>query len=89
MDFFNSLTLDLKLLVVGMAGCALMGLFASNQKAEKRALIVFAILAAAGVYRFTHLPGDQQAAKRAVVTSVPQSTPVAPKHKPLESTFAK
>ena len=87
MDFFNSLTLDLKLLVVAMAGCVLLGLFASNKKTEKRVLVLFAVLAVAGIYRFTHLP--DQAAKRAGVTSVPQSTPEAPKKKPLESTFAK
>lgn len=89
MDFFNSLTLDLKLLVVGMAGCVLLGLFASNKKTEKRVLVLFAVLAVAGIYRFTHLPQNETAARRAAATPMPQSPPVAQKKKPLESTFAK
>lgn len=89
MDFFNSLTLDLKILVVGMAGSALLALFSGNQKAEKRYTIAFAVLAAAGVYRFTQLPGDDQAQRSAAIPSAPYSVPAAPKHKPLESTFAK
>jgi len=88
MDFFNSLTLDLKLLVAGMVGCALLGLFAGNQKTEKRALIVFAVLAAVGVYRFTHLPEDENA-RRAAAPPAGQFKTVKPQHKPLESTFAK
>lgn len=88
MDFFNSLTLDLKIIVVGLAGCALLGLFSGNQKTERRYIIVFALLAAAGVYRFTHLPEDET--QRSVSTPpVPHSVPAAPKHRPLESTFAK
>lgn len=85
MDFFNSLTPDLKLLVVGMAGCAFLALFTGNQKTEKRYMIVFTVLAAASVYRFTHLPGDE----RSVATpSTPHSVPAAAKPKPLVSTFA-
>jgi hypothetical protein len=88
MDFFNSLTLDLKILVVAIAGCALLALFTGNRKAEKRYMIVFAVLAAAGVYRFTQLPGDDPS-HRSVGT--PSATPVtaAPPRKPLVSTFAK
>jgi len=89
MDFFNSLTLDLKILVVGIAGCALLALFTGNQKTEKRYMIVFAVLAVIGIYRFTHLPGSDQAQKTAGTPSSPQSAPVATKPKPLESTFAK
>ena len=89
MDFFHSLTLDLKILVVGIAGCALLALFTGNQKTEKRYMIVFAVLAAIGVYRFTHLPGNDQAPRSAGTPSSPQSAPVATKHKPLESTFSK
>jgi hypothetical protein len=89
MDFFNSLTLDLKMLVVGIAGCALLALFSGNQKAEKRYRIVLAVLAAAGVYRFTHLPEDDQAQRRASTPSAPHSVTAAPKPRPLESTFAK
>lgn len=89
MDFFNSLTLDLKILVVAIAGCALLALFSGNQKAEKRYMIVFAVLAAAGVYRFTHLPGNDQAQRSASTPAAPITVPEAPKHKPLVSTFAK
>ena len=48
MDFFNSLTLDLKVLVAAIAGCALLAMISSNQKTEKRAMIAFAVLAAVG-----------------------------------------
>jgi hypothetical protein len=89
MDFFNALTLDLKILVGVMAGCALLALFSGNQKTEKRSMIVFAVLTAVGVYRFTHLPGNDQAGRNAATPSVPHSVPAAPKHKPLESTFAR
>jgi hypothetical protein len=89
MDFFNSLTLDLKIVLVGLAGCALLALFAGNQKTEKRSMIVFAILAAVGVYRFTHLPGNDQAQRSVSKSAPPHSVPAAPKHKPLESTFAR
>jgi hypothetical protein len=89
MDFFNSLTLDLKMLVVGIAGCALLALFSGNQKSERRYMIVFAVLGAAGVYRFTHLPGDDHAQRSAATPSAPHSVPAAPQHKPLVSTFAK
>lgn len=89
MDFFNSLTLDLKVLVVAIAGCAVLALSTSNKKAEKRYTIVFAVLAAVGIYRFTHLPGDGQAQRSASTPSVPQPAPPPPKPKPLQSTFAK
>jgi hypothetical protein len=89
MDFFHSLTLDLKIIVVGLAGCVLLALFAGNKKTEKRYMIVLAVLAAAGVYRFTHLPVDDQAVRSAATRAAPQSVTAAPKHKPLESTFAK
>lgn len=89
MDFFNSLTLDLKILVVGIAGCALLALFTGNQKAEKRYMIVFAVLAAVGVYRFTHLPGHDQAQRSAATPPAPAHVTAPPQHKPLVSTFAK
>lgn len=89
MDFFNSLTLDLKILVVGIAGCGLLALFSGNQKSEKRYMIVFAVLAAVGVYRFTQVSGDGQAQRSAATPSVAQPAPPPPKPKPLESTFAR
>ena len=88
MDFFNSLTLDLKMLVVAIAGCALLALISGNQKAEKRYMLVFAVLAAVGVYRFTQVEveaPEQSAATRAA----PQPVTPAPKHKPLVSTSAR
>lgn len=88
MDFFNSLTLDLKMLVVGIAGCVLLALFSSNRKAEKRYMVVLAVLAAAGVYRFTHVPGDD-AQRSASTRSAPPAAPSPPKRTPLVSTSAK
>jgi len=89
MDFFNSLSLDLKMLVVGIAGSALLALFSGNRKAERRYLVVLAVLAAAGVYRFTHIAGDDQAQRGAAARSAPHTATSPPKHRPLESTFAK
>jgi hypothetical protein len=89
MDFFNSLTLDLKILVVGMAGCVLLALFSGNQKTEKRCIVVLTVLVAIAVYRFTRLPGDDEAQRSVSTRPVPHSVPATPKHKPLESTFAR
>jgi hypothetical protein len=85
MDFFNSLTLDLKVLLVGIAGCALLALFSGNRNAEKRYMLVLAVLTAAGVYRFTQISGSDHAA----VASVPHAVTPPPKHTPLVSTSAK
>ena len=91
MDFFHSLTLDLKVLVVVIAGCALLALFSGNQKAEKRYLVILVVLAAAGVYRFTHLPGDDQAQKSAAAAAEPHpaKAPPASPRAPIASTSAK
>ena len=89
MDFFNSLTLDLKLMVAAMVGCTLLAIFTGNQKTEKRYMVVFAVLVAASIYRYNHLPGDDQARKSAATGPVPHSVPAAPKHRPLESTSAR
>ena len=88
MDFFNSLTLDLKMLVVGIAGCVLLALFSGNRKAEKRYMVVLTVLVAAGVYRFTQLPAHVDAEARAATRSVPQPTE-PPKRTPLVSTSAR
>lgn len=85
MDFFNSLTLDLKMLSVGIAGCVLLALFSGNRKAEKRYMVLLTVLAAAGVYRFAQLPDDVDAQASAATRAVP----VQPKHTPLVSTSAK
>jgi hypothetical protein len=89
MDFFNSLTLDLKMLVVGIAGCVLLALFSGNRKAEKRYMVVLAVLAAAGVYRFTQIPGNDDAQRSAATRPAPPVTPAPAKQTPLVSTSAK
>jgi hypothetical protein len=89
MDFFNSLTPDLKMLVVAIAGCALLTLFSGNKKAEKRYMLAFTVLAAVGVYRFTHVAGDDHEQRSAGTRSAPQAATVPAKHIPLASTSAK
>ena len=89
MDFFNSLPLDLKMLVVGIAGSALLALFSGNRKAEKRYMLVLAILTAAGVYRFTNVSGAEQAAGSAPASPPSHVVKAPPKHVPLVSTSAK
>jgi hypothetical protein len=89
MDFFNSLPLDLKMLVVGIAGAALLALFSGNHKSEKRYMVVLALLAAAGVYRFTHIAGDAQRAVSADERSAPRAGAASPRKVPLVSTSAK
>ena len=86
MDFFHSLSLDLKVLVVAIAGFALLALFSGNRKAEKRYLAVLAVLAAVGAYRFTHMPGAEQAEASSTTTTVVKASG---KHVPLVSTSAK
>ena len=88
MDFFNSLTLDLKMLVVGIAGCVLLALFCGNRKSEKRYMVVLTVLVAAGVYRFTQLPGKVDAGTSAASPSGPLA-PAPGKRTPLVSTSAK
>lgn len=88
MDFFNSLSLDLKLLLVGISGCALLALFSGNAKSEKRYMVVLVLLSAAGVYRFAHhAPSGDEFEARA--TPVSHGVVVPDKHTPLVSTFAK
>jgi hypothetical protein len=87
MDFFHSLSLDLKLLVVGIAGCALLALFSGNRRTEKRYMLVLVLLAVAGVYRFTH--GGAPEPELAASTPAPHFVKAAPVHRPLVSTSAK
>jgi apolipoprotein N-acyltransferase len=89
MDFFNSLTLDLKMLVIGIAGCVVLALFSGNRKSEKRYLVLLAVLAAVGVYRFARVPPEDPAPRSATTRAVPPTVTAPPKHKPLESTSAK
>lgn len=88
MDFFNSLPLDLKMLLVGIAGCVLLALFSTNAKSEKRYTFVLVLLTAAGVYRFTHA-GGEDADTRVAARSTAHVVTSAPKHVPLVSTSAK
>lgn len=89
MDFFNALPLDLKMLVVAIAGAALLAVFSGNRKNEKRYMLVVALLAIGAVYRFTHLPAAEPAERTAADGSKPQFVKVAPKHQPIVSTSAK
>ena len=88
MDFFNSLTLDLKMLVVGIVGCAVLALFSGNRKTEKGYMLALALLTAVGVYRFRHTAADDQE-MRAAASSAPTAITAATKHAPLVSTSAK
>src|SRR4051812_14278623 len=56
MEFFNSLSLDLKMVVVAIAGCTLLALFSGKAKTEKKYVLVLALLSIFGVYRFTPSP---------------------------------
>ena len=86
MDFFNTLTLDLKILAVAMVGFAVLALFSGNRTSEKRYMVILAVLTAIGVYRFMHF---EQADQSTVASSTPQHLMKArDQHKPLESTAA-
>jgi hypothetical protein len=89
MDFFNSLTLDLKMLAIGIAGCALLALLSGNPRNEKRYVLVLALLAAGGVYRFNQTVGNDQAEARAAARSPSPVTTPAAKRAPLTSTSGK
>jgi hypothetical protein len=89
MDFFNSLTLDLKMLAVGIAGCALLALFSGNARTEKRYILVLAVLAAVGVWRFMHVPGGEPPETSAAGEVVTHVVTAQPRHVPLVSTSAK
>lgn len=89
MDFFNSLTLDLKMLVVGIAGCVLLALFSGNRKSEKRYMVALTVLTAISVYRFTHVPADADTQRTVVTRPAPPVTPAPQKHTPLVSTSAR
>lgn len=89
MDFFNSLTPDLKMLAVAIAGFALLALFSGNQKNEKRYVLVLAVLAAIGVYRFNHVVRSQPAEPSIASRSDVHVVKTSPKHVPLTSTNAK
>ena len=89
MDFFHSLTLDMKLLVVAIAGCAVLALFSGNRTNEKRYLVVLVLLAGVGFYRFTHAPGDAQHEAEAAQEPAKHFVKAPDRHVPIESTAAK
>lgn len=89
MDFFNSLTLDLKILAVGIVGCGILALFAGNKSAEKRYLVIFTVLAAVGLYRFMHTAADREGDTTASAKPVTHFQKAETKHRPLVSTSAK
>jgi hypothetical protein len=89
MDFFNSLTLDLKFLVIAIAGCVLLALFSGNSRSEKRYMVLLALLSAVGVYRFTQTTLHDQAVIAEQEAAVMHPVKVQTKHVPLVSTSAK
>lgn len=89
MDFFNSLTLDLKFLVIAIGGCVLLALFSGNSRSEKRYLVLLALLSAVGVYRFTQTTLHDQALLAQEETATMHPVKVQTKHVPLVSTSAK
>jgi hypothetical protein len=89
MDFFNSFPLDLKILAIGIAGCALLALFSGNARTEKRYLFVLVLLGAAGVYRFMHTVGNEPPDTSVAATRLSHGVTPPPKHVPLVSTSAK
>jgi hypothetical protein len=89
MDFFNSLSLDLKMLVIGIAGCALLAIFSGNQKTEKKYILALALLTAAGVYRFGHMARNDPAETSVAASQAQHAAKAQPKHVPLVSTSAK
>ena len=52
-DFFNSLSLDLKVLVASALAALVLALLAGNKRSEKRYLLLFTVLLLASVVRLT------------------------------------
>ena len=88
MDFFHSLSLDMKLLVVAIAGCAVLALFSGNRANEKRYLVVLVLLAGVGFYRFMHAPRDVQHEASTSQQRAPHFVKAPDRHVPIESTGA-
>jgi len=86
MEFFHSLTIDVKLLIAAMVGVVLLALFSSNQKAEKRCLVMLALLAVAGVYRYQSSNTTPSIAAEPSAQRIVTASPV---RKPIVSTSAK
>lgn len=55
MDFFNSLSIDVKMLVVGGIGALLMAFAATDKKKEKRYTLVMTVLFLAAAVRYSHV----------------------------------
>lgn len=88
MDFYQSLSLDMKLLVVAIAGCAVLALFSGNRTNEKRYLVVLVLLAGVGFYRFTHAPSEAQHEAGTAQEPAKHFVKAPDKHVPIESTSA-
>ncbi len=54
-EFFNSLSIDLKLLVVTGVGAMLMALAATDKKKEKRYALLMTLLLLAATVRYTRV----------------------------------
>jgi hypothetical protein len=67
----------------------LLALFSGNRQAEKRYMLVLVVLAAAGVYRFTRVMGDDPAHTTAASRSAPHMVTVPDTRKKIESTSAR
>jgi hypothetical protein len=55
MEFFNSLSLDVKMLVVAGIGALLMALSATDKTKEKRYTLVMVVLLLAATVRHSHV----------------------------------
>lgn len=72
MDFFNTLSIDVKVLVVCALGAALLAVFTGDRKREKQYILVLAIIAMVAIFRFnqTQQAAEQSAAKVASPATV-------------------
>lgn len=86
MEFFNSLTLDVKMLAVAIAGCAVLALFSGNRKSEQRYLVLLVLFAGIGFYRFMHTANADEST---AANPPPHMVKVPDRHVPLTSTSAR
>ena len=81
MDFFQSLPLDIKVVLGAFVAVGLLALFSHNHKIEKYSVIVLVLLAAGGVYRYQ---GTKPIEKAIAAEERPAVTP-PPSRRPLET----
>lgn len=70
MAFFQSLPLDIKVLVAAFVALCLLHFFSNNQKTQKFCVVVLVLLAVGGVYRYQ--------ATRPPEKALAQEEPIAP-----------